>query len=58
MESKLIREIRLELQKNRLLQQIEYQLENPMECTHRYSFMCKQCIYNIGTLSPICANTQ
>lgn len=53
MESKLIQKIRLELQMNRLLKQI-----NSMECSHKTGFMCKQCIYNVGSVTPICSKTE
>ena len=58
MESKLIQEIRLELQMNRLLEQIGYQVENPIECLCKVSFMCRQCIYNVGSAIPICSKME
>ena len=39
MESKLIQEIRLKHQMNRLLEQIDYQVENPMNA-HKKSALC------------------
>lgn len=53
MESKLIQEIRLEIEMNRLLKQIEYQLEHPVECMHRNKTMCRQCFYNVGSITLI-----
>ena len=46
MESKLIQEVRLDLQLNKLLKQIDYELEHPIECSHRNKAMCRQCLYN------------
>ena len=53
MDSKLIQEMRLEHQMNTLLKQIEY----PIECDNRFSSICKQCIYNVGDVIPICSKT-
>ncbi|WP_410496833.1 hypothetical protein QTL86_06510 [Cellulosilyticum sp. ST5] len=58
MDSKLIQEVQLENQMNMLLEQIEYQLEHPMECSHRNKAMCRQCLYNVETSSPICSKTE
>ena len=58
MESKLIQDIRLELQLDKLLKQIDYRLEHPIECSHRYKAMCSQCLYNVGSVIPICTKTE
>lgn len=58
MDNKLIQEIRLELQMNRLLKQIDYQLEYPIECSHRNKAMCSQCLYNVGSITPICSKVE
>ncbi|MBP3887680.1 MAG: hypothetical protein J6F30_08545 [Cellulosilyticum sp.] len=58
MESRLIQEIRSELRMNRLLKQIEYQLENPIECTKKSSFRCVHCAYNVGETEPICSKAE
>lgn len=58
MESKLIQQKRLEQQFNMLLKQIDYQLEHPIECSHRNKAMCKDCLYNVGGAIPICSKTE
>lgn len=58
MENTLIQEIKLELQTNRLLKQIEYQLENPIECTQKASYRCAHCVYNVGEAEPICSKAE
>ena len=58
METKLIQEIRLELQLNKLLKQIEHQLETPIECSHGNKAMCRQCLYNVGSVIPICSKAE
>ena len=57
MDSKLIQEVQLENQMNMLLKQIDYELEQPMECSHRNKAMCMQCLYNVGSITPICSKT-
>ena len=54
MDSKLMQEIRLEQELNKLLKQIDYQLEHPIECSHGNKAMCMQCLYNVGSIIPIC----
>ena len=54
MKSSLMQELRLEIQLNELLRKIEYQLENIIECSYKTSFICNQCIYNVGDIVPIC----
>ena len=58
MDSKLMQEVRLEHQMNTLLKQIEYQVEHPIECSHRNKAMCSQCLYNVGSVIPICSKTE
>ena len=58
MESKLIQEIRSEQLMNRLLKQIECQLENPIECSKKANFRCAHCVYNVGEVEPICSKIQ
>lgn len=58
MDNKLIQEMRLEKQMNKLLKQIDYHLEHPVECSHRYKAMCSQCLYNVGSVIPICTKTE
>ncbi|WP_190283326.1 hypothetical protein [Cellulosilyticum sp. WCF-2] len=58
MDSKSIQEVRLEHQMNKLLKQIGYQLEHPVECIHRNKAMCSQCLYNVGSVIPICSKTE
>ena len=58
MDSKLIQEVRLDLQRNKLLKQIDYQLEHPVECRYRNKTMCKQCIYNVGSIVSICSKVE
>ncbi len=55
MESKLIQEIRLEQELNMLIKQIDYQLEHPIECSNRNKAICRKCIYNVGSVTPICS---
>lgn len=58
MDSKLIQDVRLELQLNRLLKQIDYQLDYPNGCNKKCGSRCKQCLYNVGTITPICSKSE